>query len=291
MTQALLEIDLLQCFLAVAHSGGFTKAGEQIGLSQSGVSIKIKRLEDRLNLKLFARTSKSLALTPEGELLKGYAHRILNLHNEAVQRLCVPDIQGTLLIGIEDYFVPNLLPSILARFNEHYPSVHLEVKMGNGMELVSQFEAGKLDMVLAGDCCEVPQGRTLVTAPLVWMFGANYELPEQSVLPLVTFPPPCGFRREATEALDAAGLRWNILFTGNSVVSLQAAVEAGLGITALPAWAMTNSLRVAPAQYKLPPLSSHSVSVYMHEEDSTPARELFVDYLELALSKLHTSVP
>ena len=66
-----LDPDLLRCFLAVAETGGFTAAGERIGLSQSAVSVKIKRLEGLLGRPLFRRTSRSLAFTEAGELLIG----------------------------------------------------------------------------------------------------------------------------------------------------------------------------------------------------------------------------
>jgi len=64
-----LHIDMLRCFMEVARTGSFTKAGNNIGLTQSGVSVKIRRLEERLSSQIFNRTSKSLSLTLEVEIL------------------------------------------------------------------------------------------------------------------------------------------------------------------------------------------------------------------------------
>ena len=64
-----LDIDMLRCFKEVAETGSFTKAGKNIGLTQYGISVKIRRLEERLDNQIFNRTSKGLALTLEGEIL------------------------------------------------------------------------------------------------------------------------------------------------------------------------------------------------------------------------------
>ena len=110
MTQIDLDIDMLRCFTAVAQTRSFTKAGERVGLTQSGVSVKIRRLEERLSTLIFNRTSKSLSLTFDGEILMEYARRILSVHDEAVHRLSEPKTSGNLRIGLTDYFIPELLP-------------------------------------------------------------------------------------------------------------------------------------------------------------------------------------
>ncbi|KAF1076046.1 LysR family transcriptional regulator [Halodesulfovibrio sp. MK-HDV] len=286
MNSTILEIDLLQCFLAVVQTGGFTKAGDKIGLTQSGVSIKIKRLEGRLDTKLFTRTSKSLALTPEGELLKGYAQRIINLHNEALQRFVTPMASGTLRIGIEDYFVPSLLSPLLSQFRQHHPNIHLEVTMGNGITLIPLYKEGALDLVVTGDCSTTLTKQTLLKAPLVWIFGQDYELPDTPCIPLAVFSAPCCFRTQSTEALNRAGKEWVVKFTGNSVVSIQAAVEAGLGISALPVWALTEKLRKAPASYNLPDLPQHKLVLFADDNDINPAKSLFIDFIKVEMAKL-----
>ena len=124
-----VDIDMLRCFVEVAQTGSFTKAGKNIGLTQSGVSVKIRRLEERLSTQTFNRTSKSLSLTLEGEILLDYARRILALHDEAVSRLTKPRACGKLRIGLIDYFLPELLPNLLSRFRKQYPNIHLEIQI------------------------------------------------------------------------------------------------------------------------------------------------------------------
>ena len=96
MTTANLDIDLLRSFAAVADSGSFTAAGELVARTQSAVSLQVKRLEESLGQKVFERTSRSLALTPAGETLLGYARRILELNDESVRRIAEPPVTGAI---------------------------------------------------------------------------------------------------------------------------------------------------------------------------------------------------
>ena len=145
-----LDINMLICFREVAETGSFTKAGNNIGLTQAGVSTKIRRLEERLESRVFNRASKTLSLTLEGELLLDYARRILTLHDEAVSRLTQPKAAGLLRIGLIDYVMPDLLPSLLGRFTKAYPNVHLDIHTELGIGLIPAFEKGEMDLVGAG---------------------------------------------------------------------------------------------------------------------------------------------
>src|SRR5690348_13742604 len=121
MKPANLDIDLLRTFAAVADSGSFTAAAELVARTQSAVSVQIKRLEEIVGRKVFARTSRSLALTAPGETLLGYARRILELNDESVRRVAEPPVSGVIRLGITEYFVPGDLPRVLARFAAAYP--------------------------------------------------------------------------------------------------------------------------------------------------------------------------
>src|SRR5580765_7963587 len=148
MHTANLDIDLLRSFAAVADTGSFTAAGEVVARTQSAVSIQIKRLEESVGRRVFERTSRSLALTPAGEVLLDYARRILALNDESVRRITEPPVAGELRLGITEYFVPNELPAILARFAAIHPEVRLEVRMGSSRDLREALSQGKLDVAI-----------------------------------------------------------------------------------------------------------------------------------------------
>jgi len=228
-----LEIDLLRCFATVATEGGFTAGGNALGLTQSAVSLKVKRLEDLLRSRVFERTSRSLALTPEGETLLGYARRILALNDEAVRRMLRPPVSGRLRLGVADHFVPNQLPGILARFARAYPEVKLEVEVGRSHELRRAAEQGLLDLVIGKRRDGETAGSRIWSEPLVWVAASGWAMLDGEPVPLATLPPGCLLRDRATGALARAGLAAEIVYTSSSLLGVMAAVEAGLAVTVL----------------------------------------------------------
>jgi len=280
-----LDIDMLRCFMEVAKTGSFTKAGNNIGLTQSGVSVKIRRLEERLSTQLFNRTSKSLSLTLEGEILLDYAGHIMSIHNEAVSRLTKPKASGKLRIGLIDYFIPELLPNLLSKFRKQYPHIHLEVQTDLGMNLIPRFEKGELDLVVTGQDAYQGNCRVLTQEPLVWVIGKDTEVSLKDVLHLVLLPSPCTFRKFATEGLDKADRKWEVLFTGTSIANIQAAVQAGMGLSILPRGALKEGLRKAPSHLELPELPIYSIVLITDEQKANDARDVFISYLEAELNK------
>lgn len=285
-----LDIDMLRCFSEVAKTGSFTKAGENIGLTQSGVSIKIRRLEERLDSQIFVRANKKLSLTIEGEILLDYAKKILSIHDEAVIQLTKPKASGKLRVGLIDYFIPDLLPNLLTRFRDQYPNIHLEVYTGFGTNLIPQYERGELDMVVAGKDSYTGKCKVLAQEPLVWVMGENCDLSPEDKLNLAILPSPCSFRQYATETLDEAGINWEIVFTGTSIANIQAAVEAGIGISILPSGALKKGLRKAPAKLQLPELPMYSLVVIFDEDKDNDVRDVFISYLESELDNIRISI-
>jgi DNA-binding transcriptional LysR family regulator len=106
--------NVLRTFVAIADQGGFTRAGEVVNRTQSAVSMQMKRLEeDVLQRPLFQRDGRQVRLTAEGQVLLGYARRILKLHSEVFNTLREPHMVGTVRIGTPDDYVMRFLPGIL----------------------------------------------------------------------------------------------------------------------------------------------------------------------------------
>jgi DNA-binding transcriptional LysR family regulator len=279
-----LDIDMLRCFMEVAQTESFTKAGKNIGLTQSGVSVKIRRLERRLNARVFERTSKSLYLTLEGEILLEYARRILAVHDEAVVRLTKPKASGSLRIGLTDYFIPELLPNLLSKFKKQYPNIYLEVQTGVGINLIPLFEKGELDLVVAGKAAYQGNCRVLTQEPLTWVVGKDTEASLCETVQLVLLPTPCFFRKIATESLEEANRKWEVVFTGNSIASVQAAVQAGMGLSILPKGAIKEGLIKAPSNLELPELPMYSLALITDKQTENIASVIFISYLEAELN-------
>src|SRR6201989_2295389 len=112
---AMMEFELLRSFVAVAECGGFHRAAEQLNLTQSTVSQQIKRLELETKRPLFRRTTRSVALTDDGEMLLGDARRLLELEDTAPHRLAAPRLSGTVRLGVVEEVAGGSLPSAVGR--------------------------------------------------------------------------------------------------------------------------------------------------------------------------------
>ncbi|MEN2979156.1 LysR substrate-binding domain-containing protein [Tistrella bauzanensis] len=262
MTLPDLDIDLVRCFLAVAETGGFTSAGERLGRTQSAISLKIRRLEEVLGRRVFARTSRSLALTTDGELLLGYARRLVALNDETLKRFAEPEAEGELRVGVAEYFVPRHLPAVLSAFARAHPRVHVEIRVGLGASLMEGLDRGALDLVIANRDEGVDRGRVLMTEALRWVTATDLRLDTATPLPLCTLPSPCIFRARAIEALAGRDRRWRVVYTSESVSGVAAAVTAGLGIAVLGDCTVPPGVRVLSEAEGFPALGEVELAVF-----------------------------
>jgi DNA-binding transcriptional LysR family regulator len=273
-----LDIDLLRCFVAVADAKGFTAAGKVLGRSQSAVTIKIQRLEELVDRQLLKRTSRSLSLTEEGELLLGYARRILDLHDEGLRRVAAPPLDGTLYLGIAEHFVPERLPLLLSQFAKTYPRVKLEVVVNTDTALVESLDAGRLDLAIAMRTeGKGRPGQMLLHEPLVWVASNDFRIDTSNSVPLALKPDPCPFRDEALAALQRVGRPWTSSYTGNSVPSIQAAVLAGLGVSVLGVHSVENGMRVL--QDELPDLPCIDIMLFGEEKFGGAIAKALVNFV------------
>lgn len=230
-----LHPDLLRAFMTVVDAGGFSAAAERLRRGQSAISLQVKRLEDRLGVKLLDRTPRHLALTPEGELILDHARRLLRLHDELIARVAEQELSGVVRLGAPEDFATSHLPTVLARFARLYPRVALEVTCELTLQVLDRFQAGGLDLALVKREPQGPaNGLGIWREPLVWVAGGNETPTDDDILPLVVSPRPCVYRKRATDALDHQGRRWRIIYTCASLAGTHAAVRAGLGVTVLP---------------------------------------------------------
>jgi DNA-binding transcriptional LysR family regulator len=287
-----LNIDLLRCFVAVADAKGFTAAGKIVGRTQSAVSIKIQRLEQLLARQLLRRTSRSLALTEEGELLLGYARRILNLHDEGLRRVTAPALDGTLHLGIADHFVTERLPKLLSQFARTYPLVKLEVEVNSGIALMESLDAGRFNLVIASreDARRRP-GHLLFREALVWVASESFNPSGCCSVPLVLLPPPCQFRREALAALERSRRTWTLVYTGNSVQSIQAAVVAGLGVSVLGIHSTATGMRILQPEEGFPALSGMDIMLYGEEKFEGSIAKASVNFILRAVHENELDQP
>ena len=269
-----MEFQLLRSFVAVAECGGFHRAAEQLNLTQSTVSQQIKRLELETKRSLFRRTTRSVVLTDDGEMLLGDARCLLQLEEAARQRLAAPRLSGTVRLGVVEEIAGGSLPSALGRFAALHPGVKLEVQIAVSAELLEQLDAGRLDVVFAKRPLGTSKGRLVWREPLVWAAADTFDLIPGAALPLALYRERSVSREAALAALQDSELTWEIVYTSPSLTGVRAAALAGLAITPLPASAVVAGLRILDAEEGLPRLPDLEFAIYEKARSDNAAAAL-----------------
>ena len=250
----MLHPDLLRSFLAVADTQSFTQAARRLGLRQSTVSQHIRRLEEQIQRSLFARDTHSVALTPDGDALAGFARGILAAQERLERHLAGSPLRGRIRFGASEDFAYSRLPEVLAEFGRAHASVDLELTVGLSGVLYERFDGGELDVILVKRRAGDPRGTLAWQEPLAWVGRAGLRPDPAVPLPLVLFPPPSITRMMCLEALERAGRSWRVACTSGSLSGLRAAAMAGLGVMAHSGSLLPPGLAPLPPSRHLPEL-------------------------------------
>lgn len=222
-----LPTTLLRSFVAIVDSGSMLSASEQVFVTQSALSLQIKRLEELLQQSLFIREGRRLSLTPAGDMMLDYARRVLDLHDEAIAAISSGRFAGPARVGMVQDFAETLLTGLLARFAELHPDAQIYARVAGTAELQGLLERRQLDIVL-GFAAGADPG-AIKTAPMSWYGEA--ALARRDVVPLAVLETPCRFREAAIRALEEAGRPYRITVETPNLTTLRSAVSAGLGLT------------------------------------------------------------
>ena len=226
-----LDLTALRAFVAVVDAGGVTRAAGLLNLTQSAVSMQIKRLEDSLGLALFLRSARKLTLTAEGDQLLGFARRMLALNDEALTRLGLAAFEGEIRLGVPHDIVYPAIPGILKRLAAQFPRLRVHLASSFTVLLREAFARGELDVMLTTEDRPGPEGEVLSQQDLVWIAATEGVAPQARPLRLA-FKDTCIFRPTAMAALDQAGIPWEAAIEGDSEQAAEAMVAADLAVTA-----------------------------------------------------------
>ncbi len=231
MTERPLDLDAVQAFVRIAELGGFTRAAESTGTTQSAVSLKLKRLEERLGCRLIERTPRYVQLSAQGVGFLDRARALLDAHDRAVAVFA--ETRQRLTIGISDHVAGPELPALIARMNAQDPQLLIEIRIGSSGDLLQSFDRRELDAVIVRLHAGRSDGEVLAKEKFGWFAAQGWQHRAGEPLPIATMPEPCGVRALAGQLLDEAGVPWLEVFVGGGVAAVSAAVMAGLGVSAL----------------------------------------------------------
>ncbi len=272
-----IDSELLRTFVAIADQGGYTRAAEQVNRTQSAVSMQMKRLEeDVVQRSLFQRNGRQMLLTAEGELLLGYARRILRLQGEALNSLRAPHMVGLVRIGTPDDYVTRFLPGVLARFAQAFPLVQVEMHCEPSFQLLQRQD---LDLTIVTREPGKEIGQLLRQEEVVWAQAENAMLHERSTLPLAMFNADCFCRNWACNALDTLNRDYRVAYSSPSLSAILAVVGAGLAITAQLRSLIPADMCIIGKEEGLPDMPMASIVLLRNPRGQSPVTECLAEHI------------
>ncbi|HEV2627875.1 MAG TPA: LysR family transcriptional regulator [Pseudolabrys sp.] len=261
-----LDVDAVRAFTLVADLASFTRAAQTDGTTQSAVSLKLKRLEARLGVRLVERTPRSVRLTADGAAFLTRARDLLAAHDRALAGAEAPERRLT--IGFSDHAAGLDLAPLIARVSAVDAALHLDVRIGMSNQIADAFEAGGLDAAVIRRDKGRRGGEPLVEDTFGWFATPGFRRRPGDRLKLAMLAAPCSVRAQSIRALDKAGIAWIEAFTGGGIAAVAAAVMAGLAVAPLAARvAPAGTLDIGPA-LGLPSLGRSTVALYSRVSDA-----------------------
>lgn len=280
-----IPTDLLRTFVAIADSRSFSQAAEVVGRTQSAVSMQIKRLEELVDKPLLKRDSRNSKLTADGLTLLNFARKIIKLNEEAVSLLKKPELSGWVCIGLPDDYATRFLPEILANFSRTHPRVQVKVICEPSRQLTVKVQRGELDLAMTSSpTTDVDNSLLLRQDPVVWVTSDQHCQHEESPLPLALFTDQCYCRTWALKALDKAGIDYRIAYTSASIMGLQAAVSAGLAVTALSQSIVPPGMRQLNPEEGFPMLPNAALLLLHNPESNNCIVDTLAEHITKAFS-------
>ncbi|WP_395701363.1 LysR family transcriptional regulator [Aquabacterium sp.] len=231
MTERPLDLDAVQAFVRIAELGSFTRAAEALDTTQAAISLKLKRLEERLGWRLIERTPRYVELSVRGAAFLEHARELLAVHDRAL--VAFAGARQRLALGISDHVAGPELPALIARMNALDPQLLIEIRIGSSADLLQAFDRREFDAVISRLDAGRADGEFLAEEGFGWFAAPGWQPPADAPLPLATLAEPCGVRAIAIQRLEGAGISWTEVFVGGGMAAVAAAVRAGLGVAAV----------------------------------------------------------
>ncbi len=233
-----MELRHLRYFLAVADTLSFTRAADQLHVTQPTLSHQVKELEKEIGSILFDRVGRRVYLTPSGETLREYAQQALNAISSATAALSELEglTRGTLTVGVFESFSGSLLPLLLAEFSKLHPGVHVTVRQLRTGHLEEQLDKGNLDLGIAYSppATDKIVAEKLFDEPLALVVGAKHPLAHKRRIhmaaldgePLMLLTAEFPSRRLLESRFSSVGVKPRVVLEINSIQATLATVSS-----------------------------------------------------------------
>jgi DNA-binding transcriptional LysR family regulator len=270
----LLDLDVLRTFVAISETGSFTTAANAVFRTPSAVSMQIKKLEDILGRSVFSRDARSVTLTNDGEMLLGYARRLLSINREAVAKFIIPDISGVVRLGSPDDYGERVLPHVLKRFAQSHPSIAVDVVIDQSENLRRRMDDRSLDITLLTNSMKVNMegAEVLLTEPVVWAGAKGGCAHLREPLPVSIWEEGCAWRAGALEALGREGRNYRIAYMSAHTAGQRSAILADLAVAPLPKSFIGGDMVELGVKDGMPDMGSYSLAMIVAPDAAAPVQ-------------------
>lgn len=270
-----LDLALLRTFLAVAETGGATRAALRVHLTQAAVSQQVRRLEETIGRPLFERDRKGFVATAAGERLTAQARRLLALNDELLDSMGASERPGEIHLGVPHDIAFALMPPVLKAFRREWPRVELTLTCATSHSLLGRYGRGEIDLCLTTELGCPAGAERLYPDPLVWVGAPGGDAWLREPLPVAIGDRTCAFRRPALTALGQVGREWRMVAESGEMDALQVCLQADLAIGVLMLSTLPANVAVLPAEAGMPPLPPFDINLYPpRAEAGRPALEM-----------------
>jgi DNA-binding transcriptional LysR family regulator len=227
-----LDILALRSLVAIADCGGYHRAADSLGVSQSSVSQHVRKIETTLGHALLERDGRGMRFTPDGESFVARARPMLQTHDDLVGRFGA-GATSTVVVGATEHAAENLLPSITRAFAREMPKSHVRFRLDRSSRLDIGLDHSSIDVaVMLGSTN--PAAVTATSVPLAWFCAQDWQAPPPAQpLPLVVIDGPCVIKRKAIATLDGTGRAHRVVAESGYLAGVLNAVQAGVGVALL----------------------------------------------------------
>lgn len=292
-----MDLRQLEVFARVVETRSFSRAAEALRLTQSTISEHVRLLEEEIGTRLFDRLGRETVPTRAGELLHGYAQRLLALRAEAQQALqqFLGQVSGTLQVGASTIPGEYVLPPLIGAFREKFSQVSIALHIADSREIAEAVVEGRVELGVVG---ARPEQRTLRAVELMpdelvvvvppghaWFGRRLVTLDELRPEPLIVREPGSGSRQALESALDEAGpglAGLRVIAEMGSTSAIKQAVKAGVGVSIMSKRAVEEECRhglVWCVKIKDLPFTRHFYVVTHSGRSRSPLCQAFLDFL------------
>ena len=282
----LLDLDQLRSFIAIADLGSFTAAADQVGRTQSAISMQMRKLEEQVGRTLFTKEGRRSVLTSDGERLLGYARQMVRLSEETLAAFDETELSGRLRFGLPDEYSDSLLRAILMRFSHTNPQVEVVVTCADSAMLIDLLQKDALDIILLTHDATRGPAEVVRREPLYWVTSSSHTTHTLDPIPLALGWQDCLWRRAAVNTLIDRGRRYRIAYSSWNSNAVGAAVLAGLAVSVLPECALRPGMRVLSEMEGFPRLEPCEIGIIKSWHHASPLIDAMGEDIKRSLNNL-----